>query len=222
MDGDKLIVLTEEAYKKLSRLWVDTEDLLRSLSKFNDHRQQVFPLQIPHTNIMVKVTGAKGSAFTSLDGLYPGKHVFRSNTHDPSKTVGTGDPKNPPKWTEGASVWIEGVSGVDLIKSESLDPIVYAGNVVGEYQGKPLVVVGGSSGVALAIGKMYTQLTYQGDAQMDIWASTDGVATETQTTDPAITVYDWLLKTGQTVDVGVKVIAAKINHRWYVIAAQCA
>lgn len=70
-------------------------------------------------------------------------------------------------------------------------------------------------------GKLDGQLAKDGSATMSVWRF-DG-SSETDTGEN-ITVYDWMLKTGQTVASGKKVVAEFFmdSGRWYVVAAECA
>jgi hypothetical protein len=71
-------------------------------------------------------------------------------------------------------------------------------------------------------GKLDGALTFGGSATLSIWRWSGSA--EVDTTED-ITVYDWLLASGQTVASGRKVVAVKMEtatgFRWYVISAEC-
>lgn len=89
--------------------------------------------------------------------------------------------------------------------------------VVRDKFGDWFAVVGGSG---TKRGKLDDILSYQGNATMSVWAW-NGSA-EADTTEN-ITVYDWLLSSGQTVASGKQVTAAwdEASGRYYLIGAQC-
>jgi hypothetical protein len=71
-------------------------------------------------------------------------------------------------------------------------------------------------------GKLDGALTFGGSQTLSIWRHS-GVA-EVDTNED-ITVYDWLLASGQTIASGRKVVAVKMEtatgFRWYVISSEC-
>jgi hypothetical protein len=71
---------------------------------------------------------------------------------------------------------------------------------------------------SMLIGKLDAELTAGGSATMSIWTGAGG--SESDSTEN-VTVYDWLLGSGQTVASGKKVVVAYINGVPYVIAAEC-
>lgn len=70
----------------------------------------------------------------------------------------------------------------------------------------------------LLMGKLDGAMAYQGSATMSVWAW-DGAA-DSDTTEN-VTVYDWLLSSGDTVASGARVVAAYVGGRWRVIGAEC-
>jgi len=79
---------------------------------------------------------------------------------------------------------------------------------------------GASSSRPFVVGKLTSTLTYGGVATMDVWESPVGGGPEADTGDNMV-VHDWVLSSGQSVAVGVQVVAAFNGRRLYVIAAQC-
>jgi hypothetical protein len=73
-----------------------------------------------------------------------------------------------------------------------------------------------------AKGKLDGALTFGGSATMSVWEHSGSA--EVDTTEN-ITVYDWLLASGQTVASGRKVVAHQMKtasgYRWYVTSAEC-
>lgn len=70
----------------------------------------------------------------------------------------------------------------------------------------------------LLMGKLDATLNYTSSATLSIWAwngSADADTTEN------VTVYDWLLSSGQSIASGKQVVAAYVGGRWRVIGAQC-
>lgn len=69
-------------------------------------------------------------------------------------------------------------------------------------------------------GKLDATLSAGGSATMIVWFD-DG--TSEAESDETVTVYDWLLKTGQTIANGSRVTAAfePASGRYYVTAAEC-
>lgn len=65
-------------------------------------------------------------------------------------------------------------------------------------------------------GKLTGTLSPGGSAEMTVWRS-DAATSET------VTVHDWMLKSGQTIASGKKVVATYFpdSKRWYVTAAEC-
>lgn len=76
----------------------------------------------------------------------------------------------------------------------------------------------GVGGGGLLMGKLDGALAYQGSATMSVWAW-DGSADAD--TGENVTVYDWLLSSGQSVASGKQVVAAYVGGRWRVIGSQC-
>ncbi|MBY0513093.1 MAG: hypothetical protein K2P78_04180 [Gemmataceae bacterium] len=70
----------------------------------------------------------------------------------------------------------------------------------------------------LLMGKLDGDLNYQSGATLSLWAW-DGSADAD--TGVNITVYDWLLSSGQSVASGKRVVAGFDGGRWRVIGAQC-
>jgi hypothetical protein len=87
-----------------------------------------------------------------------------------------------------------------------------------------LTAVGGGSTTAAARGKVRGKLdgslSFGGSAAMSVWAW-DGAA-DADTTEN-LTVYDWLLSSGQSVAAGTQVTAFYdvASGRWYLDGAQC-
>jgi hypothetical protein len=77
---------------------------------------------------------------------------------------------------------------------------------------------GGSGGGGLLRGKLDGSQSFQGSAVMSVWAWNGSAEADT---GENVTVYDWHLKTGQTIASGTQVTAALVGGRWYVISAQC-
>lgn len=175
----------EEGYRRWSQGLREFEDMYRSRPKLMDERPTVYPLQVPLTNIRVKVTGAKNGS-GSLEGLYPGKIVIRSQTHNPSVTVGSGDPQNPEKWEDAELVWIEEINDEALTQDKN-----YRGDVVGYYEGKPLVQVqkGGGGDLLGRITSAPTAPTWHGPyGVVEVDVDTDGLSfdvTDGVIVDPA-------------------------------------
>ena len=136
--SQEVYVLDKDGFDALSRTWRRTDE--RDLS-YPRHpwEEQVHPLGVPNNRIWVRVTGSKEPDGTSHEGLYPGKQVVRQVTHDPSITVGTGTPPNPPKWVDGENVWVNDVNDGDL---DDTGVLRYYGEAVGYYDNKVLVLVG--------------------------------------------------------------------------------
>jgi hypothetical protein len=95
-------------------------------------------------------------------------------------------------------------------------PVVYKATTSGETWA--VIVLGGSTGNGLLRGKLDGAQSYQGSAVMSVWAW-DGSAEAD--TGENVTVFDWHLKTAQSIAAGTQVTAALVGGRWYVIAAQC-
>jgi hypothetical protein len=95
-------------------------------------------------------------------------------------------------------------------------PVIYKAAPSGETWA--VIVLGGSAGSGLKRGKLDGAQSYQGSAVMSVWAW-DGSAEAD--TGENVTVYDWHLKTAQSIAAGTQVTAALVGGRWYVIAAQC-
>jgi len=76
-------------------------------------------------------------------------------------------------------------------------------------------------GMQLHIGKMAATLSQGGSALMDIWDVNDAGAWVDS--GLSVTVYDWCLAAGQTIETGKKVIAFqhRQTRRWIVLAAEC-
>lgn len=70
----------------------------------------------------------------------------------------------------------------------------------------------------LLMGVLDGAMSYGGSATMSIWAFNGSADADTGAN---VTVYDWLLSTGQTIASGKRVVAAFVGGRWRVIAAQC-
>lgn len=68
----------------------------------------------------------------------------------------------------------------------------------------------------LLMGKLDGTLSFEGSATMSIWAY-NGSAYADTTAD--ITVYDWLLDTGDSIASGTQVVAAFVGGRWCVIGS---
>lgn len=87
---------------------------------------------------------------------------------------------------------------------------------------------GGSSPKVISVGDLEfikkgildEELTEGGSATMSVWRWNSATSAE-EDTDKDITVYDWLLTSGQTIAADTKVIAYREGSRWYVFAASC-
>ena len=79
----------------------------------------------------------------------------------------------------------------------------------------------GDGGGSFVIGKLDGSLSYQGSATLSVWYWNGSAYADTGTN---LTVYDWLLSSGQTVASGVQVTASfdARSNRWFVTGAQCA
>jgi hypothetical protein len=95
-------------------------------------------------------------------------------------------------------------------------PVVYKAATSGETWA--VVLLGSGNGSGLLRGKLDGSQSYQGSAVMSVWAWNGSAEADT---GENMTVYDWHLKTGQTIAAGTQVTAALVGGRWYVIAAQC-
>jgi hypothetical protein len=82
----------------------------------------------------------------------------------------------------------------------------------------PRIIVKGVMTSLLQAGGLGTMDVYDWDQQHTGTGTSD---TEESPTGGTLTVYDWLLRSGQTITSGTRVIVAWIGGRWYVIAAQC-
>jgi hypothetical protein len=69
------------------------------------------------------------------------------------------------------------------------------------------------------IGKLDGTLSKGSSVAMSIWKGAGGSETDSTLN---VTVYDWLLATGQTIASGIKVKAEFVNGVLYVTAAECA
>lgn len=110
--------------------------------------------------------------------------------------------------------YAEVVSGDPVLQSAASGPvrILYKPSGTGE---KTCAVLIGGSTSDLQLGKLDGSLSYEGSATVSIW---DG----TSDTTVNVTAYDWLLKSGQSIASGIKVVIARFpNGKWYVIGAQC-
>jgi len=69
-------------------------------------------------------------------------------------------------------------------------------------------------------GKLDGTLNKDSSATMSVWRYNGSAEADTSEN---VTVYDWMLKTGQTIASGKKVVAEFFldSGRWYVIAAEC-
>lgn len=70
----------------------------------------------------------------------------------------------------------------------------------------------------LLIGKLDGTMNYAGSATMSVWAWNGSADADTTVN---VTVYDWLLKSGQSIASGTQVVAAYVGGRWRVIGAAC-
>jgi hypothetical protein len=68
------------------------------------------------------------------------------------------------------------------------------------------------------MGKLDGTLSYTSSATLSIWAWNGSADADTTIN---ITVYDWLLSSGQSIASGTQVVAAHVGGRWRVIGAQC-
>lgn len=143
---------------------------------------------------------------TQTDGRYPGSLYLRDGN--------------------GATFTLLSASGgiwVDTPNGESLTTgVYYPARIGGEKasDSKPIFDVIASAKDAFIRGKLDGTLSYQGSATMSIWwynGSAEADSTEN------VTVYDWLLSTGQTIASGKQVTAAwdSRSGRYYVTGAQC-
>lgn len=67
-------------------------------------------------------------------------------------------------------------------------------------------------------GKLDGTLSYGGSATMSVWAWNGSAEADTGVN---VTVYDWLLVSGQTIASGKQVTVACMDGRYYVTGAQC-
>jgi hypothetical protein len=94
-------------------------------------------------------------------------------------------------------------------------PVVYKAATSGETWA---VILLGSSSSSLKRGKLDGSQSYQGSATLSVWAWNGSAEADT---GEDVTVYDWHLKTGQSIAAGTQVTAALVGGRWYVLSAQC-
>jgi hypothetical protein len=95
-------------------------------------------------------------------------------------------------------------------------PVIYKAAMSGETWA--VIVLGGSTGNGLLRGKLDGAQNFQGSAVMSVWAWNGSAEADTGENE---TVFDWHLKSGQSIAAGTQVTAAMVGGRWYVIAAQC-
>jgi hypothetical protein len=96
-------------------------------------------------------------------------------------------------------------------------PVIYKAATSGETWA--VVLLGAAAGGSgLKRGKLDGSQSYQGSAVMSVWAWNGSAEADT---GEDVTVFDWHLKTGQTIAAGTQVTAALVGGRWYVIASQC-
>jgi hypothetical protein len=67
-------------------------------------------------------------------------------------------------------------------------------------------------------GKLDGAMAFGGSAVLSVWAWTGSAEADT---GENVTVWDWLLSSGQTIAAGKNVVAGFIGGRWYVLSAQC-
>lgn len=79
---------------------------------------------------------------------------------------------------------------------------------------------GGASSGGTVKGKLDGALAFGGSATLSIWAWNGSAEADT---GDNVTVYDWLLSSGQTIATGTQVVAAwdARSGRYYVTGAQC-
>jgi hypothetical protein len=75
-----------------------------------------------------------------------------------------------------------------------------------------------AGGLPVLLGELDDDLDAGSSATLNIWGGTPNSESDSGAT---VTVYDWLLGSGEKVSAGQKVVAAWINNAWYVIAAEC-
>jgi hypothetical protein len=97
-------------------------------------------------------------------------------------------------------------------------PVIYKAATSGETWAVVLLGAGTANGSGLLRGKLDGTQSFQGSAVMSVWAWNGSAEADT---GENVTVYDWHLKSGQSIAAGTQVTAAMVGGRWYVIAAQC-
>lgn len=113
---------------------------------------------------------------------------------------------------------------VDTPNGETLTTGVYLRAVpagIKAADGKPIFYAVGTAKDQNIRGKLDAELTYQGSATMSIWWYNGSAEADS---GDNVTVYDWLLSTGQTIASGKQITAAwdARSGRYYVTGAQCA
>jgi hypothetical protein len=144
---------------------------------------------------------------SQTDNRYPGSLYRRLGADASFEIIGS-----------AGYIWVDTPNGESLSTS-TYYPARISG--VKESDSKPIFDVIASSKDAFIRGKLDGTLSYQGSATLSIWWY-NGSA-EADTTEN-VTVYDWLLSSGQTIASGKQVTAAwdSRSSRYYVTGAQCA
>lgn len=154
-----------------------------------------------YSDVWVQITST-----SQTDGRYPGT-VYRRNVDATFTLLG-----------EAGDSWVDTPNGESLTTG-----VYYRAVAVGirVADNKAIFDTITSGANAFIRGKLDAQLSYQGSATLSIWWY-NGSA-EADTTEN-VTVYDWLLSSGQTIASGKQVTAAwdARSGRYYVTGAQCA
>jgi hypothetical protein len=122
------------------------------------------------------------------------------------------------EWDENSAQWL--ANDACLVRGANggaLAPGTYLGRVADQSGDLAVVQVGFTRQVTK--GKLAGALSsVGGSATMNVWERSGGAEAWTGET---LTVYDWLLKSGQSIPSGTRVTALIVNGRWYVNGAQC-
>ncbi len=79
-----------------------------------------------------------------------------------------------------------------------------------------VVRIGGGGGNILKLAKLNTSLSAGGSCEASVWEGDPLVDSGDD-----VTVNDWLLGTGESLDSGTKVVILLVSGNWYVIQASC-
>jgi hypothetical protein len=125
-------------------------------------------------------------------------------------------------YEEVTETWYDGteVRAMTLNSSEKLESgRRYWGLVIGDYDSYPVVLAQGDRRHKIK-GKMDNALTPGASATMSVWEVVSGTEVDT---GEDVTVYDWVLSTGQTVALGANAYAYwdVKSGRWYLDGAKC-